>query len=262
MAGGEPIEIATYAKNNFVPLIGDIEAAINPRTRAIFIGSPSNPTGAVYDRQFLMQLADLAEKHDLIVVSDEIYDRLVYGVEHVCFSSLPNMYCRTILFGGFSKSYAMTGWRIGYVAGPKEYIDGIVRIHQYSIMSAPTVSQYAALSALLIGEPFIQEMKAEYDRRRKLVVEGLNSIGLPTIEPKGAFYAFPDVSYYYGKSDGTTTINDSDDFSDWLLSSSFVSTVAGSGFGAPDCIRISTAASDEALAEAVQRIKDAVATLN
>ena len=255
LAGGEPIEVATYAKNNFVPLIGDIEAAINPRTRAIFIGSPSNPTGAVYDRQFLMQLADLAEKHDLIVVSDEIYDRLVYGVEHVCFSSLPNMYCRTILLGGFSKSYAMTGWRIGYVAGPKEYIDGIVRIHQYSIMSAPTVSQYAALSALLIGEPFIQEMKAEYDRRRKLVVEGLNSIGLPTIEPKGAFYAFPDVR--------PTGLND-DEFCERLLEEEHVAIVPGNSFGFSGIgyARVSYATAYEKIEMAIEKMDRFIKRLN
>jgi len=135
-----------------------------------------------------VKLADLVKKHDLMVISDEIYDRLVYGTEHVCFASLPGMQERTVLMGGFSKAYAMTGWRIGYAAGPEEIIAGMVRVHQYSIMSAPTVSQYAALTALMVGEPYIQEMLREYDRRRKLVVSSLNSIGLKTFEPRGAFY--------------------------------------------------------------------------
>jgi aminotransferase len=248
LAGGEPVEVATHAKNNFVPKIEDVEASITPRTRAIFIGSPSNPTGAVYPRSFLTQLAELAEKHDLIVVSDEIYDRLVYDVEHVCFSSLPGMYDRTILLGGFSKAYAMTGWRIGYVAGPKAYIDGMVRIHQYSIMSAPTVSQYAALAALLVGEPYVQEMRAEYDRRRRLVVDGLNTIGLPTVEPKGAFYAFPDV-----RSSG---LND-DDFCGRLLEEEHVAIVPGNSFGFAGIgyARVSYATSYEKIEIALERIE-------
>lgn len=222
MAGGVPVEVATYVENNFVPKIEDIEAAITPKTKIIFVGSPSNPTGAVYPREFLMQLAQLAEKHDLLVISDEIYDRLVYGVEHVCFASLPGMQQRTILLGGFSKAYAMTGWRIGFACAPKEILDGMVRIHQYSVMSAPTVSQYAALAALQVGEPYVQDMLTEYDRRRQLVVNGLNSIGLPTFEPKGAFYAFPDL-----RNTGLTD----DDFCNRLLQEERVAIVPGNAFG-------------------------------
>lgn len=222
MAGGVPVEVATYVENNFVPKIEDIEAAITPKTKIIFVGSPSNPTGAVYPREFLMQLAQLAEKHDLLVISDEIYDRLVYGVEHVCFASLPGMQQRTILLGGFSKAYAMTGWRIGFACAPKEILDGMVRVHQYSVMSAPTVSQYAALAALQVGEPYVQDMLKEYDRRRQLVVNGLNSIGLPTFEPKGAFYAFPDL-----RNTGLTD----DDFCNRLLQEERVAIVPGNAFG-------------------------------
>ena len=222
MAGGVPVEVATYVENNFVPKIEDIEAAITPKTKIIFVGSPSNPTGAVYPREFLMQLAQLAEKHDLLVISDEIYDRLVYGVEHVCFASLPGMQQRTILLGGFSKAYAMTGWRIGFACAPKEILDGMVRVHQYSVMSAPTVSQYAALAALQVGEPYVQDMLKEYDRRRQLVVNGLNSIGLPTFEPKGAFYAFPDL-----RKTGLTD----DDFCNRLLQEERVAIVPGNAFG-------------------------------
>ena len=248
LAGGVPVEVATYVENNFVPKIEDIEAALTPKTRAILVGSPSNPTGAVYDRDFLLKLADLAEKRDLIVIADEIYDRLVYGIEHVCFASLPRMQERTILLGGFSKAYAMTGWRIGFAAAPKEIINGMVRIHQYTVMSAPTISQYAALAALMIGEPYIQEMHKEYDRRRILVVKGLNLIGLRTFEPKGAFYAFPDLR--------STGLSD-DEFCNRLLQEEKVAVVPGNAFGdaGTGFARVSYATSYEQLEEALERIE-------
>lgn len=247
LAGGVPVEVATYADDHFVPRIEDIEAAITPRTRAVFIGSPSNPTGAVYPREFLVKLAALVEKHDLMVISDEIYDRLVYGTEHVCFPSLPGMQDRTVLMGGFSKAYAMTGWRIGFAAGPKEIIAGMVRVHQYSVMSAPTVSQYAALSALMIGEPYVQEMLREYDRRRKLVVNGLNTIGLKTFEPKGAFYAFPDLR--------STGLSD-DEFCNRLLKEEHVAMVPGNAFGDAGLgfARVSYATAYEKLEQALEKI--------
>ena len=247
LAGGVPVEVATYVEDLFVPRIEDIEAAITPKTRAIFIGSPSNPTGAVYPREFLVKLAALVEKHDLMVISDEIYDRLVYGTEHVCFPSLPGMQERTILMGGFSKAYAMTGWRIGFAAGPKDIIAGMVRVHQYSVMSAPTVSQYAALSALMIGEPYVQEMLREYDRRRKLIVNGLNAIGLKTFEPKGAFYAFPDLR--------STGLSD-DEFCNRLLKEEHVAMVPGNAFGDAGLgfARVSYATAYEKLEEALIRI--------
>lgn len=247
LAGGVPVEVATYVEDLFVPRIEDIEAAITPKTRAIFIGSPSNPTGAVYPREFLLKLAALVEKHDLMVISDEIYDRLVYGTEHVCFPSLPGMQERTVLMGGFSKNYAMTGWRIGYAAGPKEIIAGMVRVHQYSIMSAPTVSQYAALTALMVGEPYVQEMLREYDRRRKLIVNGLNAIGLKTFEPKGAFYAFPDLR--------STGLSD-DEFCNRLLKEEHVAMVPGNAFGDAGLgfARVSYATAYEKLEEALIRI--------
>jgi aminotransferase len=247
LAGGVPVEVASSAEDGFVPRIEQIEAAITPKTKAIFIGSPSNPTGAVYDRAFLLQLAALAEKHDLIIVSDEIYDRLVYGTEQVCFPSLPNMQKRTILLGGFSKAYAMTGWRIGYIAGPEQYIHGIVRIHQYTIMSAPTISQYAALAALKVGEPYVQDMLREYDRRRHLIVNGLNTIGLKTVEPKGAFYAFPNVS--------STGLND-EEFCNQLLKQEHVAIVPGNSFGFAGIgyARVSYATSYERLEQALEKI--------
>ena len=195
LAGGVPVEIAGRMVENFELNINDLKAAITPRTKMIFIGYPSNPTGAVASRETLLQVAKIAEEHDLIVVSDEIYDRLVYGgFQHVCFAALPNMRARTVTLGGFSKAYAMTGWRIGYVCAPEKILQGLTRIHQYTIMSAPTTAQYAALEALKSGEDFVKEMVTEYDRRRRLIVDGFNHIGLPTFEPRGAFYDFPRVS--------------------------------------------------------------------
>ena len=172
----------------------DIRKALTPRTKCIFIGYPSNPTGAVATRAVMLEIGKIAEEHDLLVVSDEIYDRLVYDFEHVCFPALSeSLKRRTILLGGFSKDYAMTGWRIGYACGPADIIQGLVRIHQYTIMSAPTTAQDAALEALNSGNPYVEAMVAEYDRRRRLLVSGLNRLGLHTFEPRGAFYAFPNI---------------------------------------------------------------------
>ncbi len=248
LAGGVAVEIPTFMKDNFEPEPDLIERAITPRTKAIFIGYPNNPTGAVASRETLLRIAEIAEKHDLLVISDEIYDRLVYGVEHICFPSLPNMRERSVLLGGFSKAYAMTGWRIGYVAAPAHILQGLVRIHQYTVMSAPTVSQYAAIEALRVGEPYVQQMLAEYDRRRKLIVKGFNRLGLDTFEPKGAFYAFPKVSNC-GLSD--------EEFCDRLLKEAGVAMVPGTAFGAAGAgfARASYATSYEKIEEALQRIE-------
>lgn len=248
LAGGNPVEVYTDMENNFEPQPDMIEKAITPRTKAILLGYPNNPTGAVASRETLSAIADLAEKHDLIVISDEIYDRLVYSTQHVCFPSLPGMQERTLLLGGFSKDYAMTGWRIGYAAGPSELISGLVRIHQYSVMSAPTISQFAALEALKTGEPYVQEMLAEYDRRRKLIVGGLNEMGLETFEPKGAFYAFPSVH---------NTGMDDEAFADALLKEEHVAVVPGRSFGeaGKNFVRCSYATSYEKIETALERIK-------
>lgn len=194
LAGGVPVEVPCRMENNFDIDPNDLAMAVTARTKAILIASPNNPTGAVASREALLEVARLAEENDLIIISDEIYDRLVYRVQHTCIAGLPGMKPRTLTLGGFSKDYAMTGWRIGYVAGPAEIIKGLLKVHQYTIMSAPTMSQAAALAALKIGEPFVEEMVAEYDRRRRLIVGGLNRLGLKTVEPHGAFYAFPQIS--------------------------------------------------------------------
>lgn len=248
LAGGVAVEVPCRFENNFDLDPEAVASAITPRTKAIFIGYPNNPTGAVASRDNLIALGELAEKHDLIVISDEIYDQLVYGVDHVCFPRLPGMQNRTVLLGGFSKDYAMTGWRIGYAAGPAEIIKGLVRVHQYTVMSAPTTAQVAAIEALKNGEPFVKDMVAEYDRRRKLIVSGLNRLGLDTFEPRGAFYAFPRVR---------VSGMDDDTFANRLLQEEHVAVVPGSAFGAggDGFVRCSYATKYEKIEEALFRME-------
>ncbi|MCX6056231.1 MAG: aminotransferase class I/II-fold pyridoxal phosphate-dependent enzyme [Chloroflexi bacterium] len=248
LAGGVAVEVPCSMENNFDIDPAQLRAAITPRTTAILIGFPNNPTGAVASRENLLEVAKMADEHDLIVISDEIYDRLVYGIKHVCFPALPGMFDRSLLLGGFSKDYAMTGWRIGYAAGPEHLIKGLLRVHQYLVMSAPTVAQMAALEALQTGEPFVQQMVAEYDRRRKLLVSGLNQIGLPTFEPKGAFYAFPKVSVT-GLDDNT--------FCNRLLLEEHVAIIPGNSFGAggEGFARCCYATGYDQLEEALERIE-------
>ena len=225
LAGGTVVDVPTYASNDFVLTPEQIEAVITPRTKALLIGYPCNPTGAVMNRQELLAIAQVVEKHDLLVISDEIYDRLVYGDhEHVMFASLPGMAERTIHLGGMSKDYAMTGWRIGYAAGPADLLGAMRKIHQYLIMSAPTAGQAAALAALTdpVAELAVQEMVASYDSRRRLIVDGCNAIGLDCFEPKGAFYAFPSVK--------RTGMNEHE-FAERLLLEEQVAVIPGSAFG-------------------------------
>ena len=254
MAGGVAVEVPSRIENNFDFDPDEIRAAITPRTKAILIGYPSNPTGAISSRENLLEIAKIAEEHDLIVLSDEIYDRLVYGVDHVCFPALPGTFDRTLLLGGFSKDYAMTGWRIGYAAGPQYLINGLVRVHQFMVMSAPTIAQFAALEGLLNGESYVQKMVAEYDRRRKLLVSGLNQIGLPTFEPRGAFYAFPKVD---------VTGLDDETFCDRLLKEEHVAVIPGSAFGVggEGFARACYATGYDQLEEALERIERFVGRL-
>ncbi len=249
MAGGVPVEIPTRMEDNFQVDPDRIRKAVTPHTKAIFVGYPSNPTGAVASEEVLREIARIAEEHDLLLLSDEIYDRLVYGVKHVCVPGLGESVCnRTVLLGGFSKDYAMTGWRIGYAAGPADIIKGMVRIHQYSIMSAPTTAQDAALAALRIGEPYVQGMLAEYDRRRRLLVDGLNHLGLRTFEPRGAFYAFPNI---------TASGMDDEVFCQKLLEEEHVAVVPGNSFGpgGEGFVRACYATSYEQIEEALHRME-------
>jgi aminotransferase len=224
LAGGKPVMVPTREENSFEVDAADIEARITGRTKAILIGYPANPTGAVMSRDKLLAIAEVARHYGLLVISDEIYARLVYGVEHTCFSSLPDAKESTILLGGFSKAYAMTGWRVGYAAAPKDIITAMTRIHQYTIMSAPTMSQVAAIEALKAGEQSVLEMVEDYNRRRLVIVKGLCDIGLSCFEPRGAFYAFPSIA---------STGMKSEEFSEKLLVEEKVAVVPGSAFG--DC---------------------------
>ncbi len=249
LAGGMPAEVPSRLEDNFQLDPDRVRAAITPRTKAIFVGYPSNPTGAVAARETLSEVAKIAEQRDLILISDEIYDRLVYDFQHVCVPSLgESIQKRTVLLGGFSKDYAMTGWRIGYAAGPADIIKGLVRIHQYTIMSAPTIAQEAAIEALSNGEPYVQEMVAEYDRRRRLIVAGLNRLGLTTFEPRGAFYAFPKIAAS-GMDDET--------FAQKLLQEEHVAVVPGNSFGAggEGFVRCSYATAYEKIEEALHRME-------
>lgn len=223
MAGGHFVPVPTYAANDFRLVASDLEAAITPRTKALLIGYPANPTGATMGREDLGAVAEVAARHDLAVISDEIYDRLTYDGIHTCFSSLPDMHERTVLMGGFSKAYAMTGWRLGWVAAPGPLAEAVMKVHQYVMMSAPTAAQYAGIAAIDHGESFVKQMVGEYDRRRRLIVDGFRAIGLPTFEPRGAFYAFPAI--------GVTGM-DSVSFSERLLAEERVAVVPGNAFGA------------------------------
>jgi aminotransferase len=249
-AGGHPVFVKARPEDSWQLDPDAVEAAITPRTRALFLGFPNNPTGAVLEPDRLRALAAIAERHDLIVVSDEVYDRLVYGGHrHEAFSAMPGMRDRTILLGGFSKAYAMTGWRIGYACAPADLLEGIVKVHQYIIMSAPTVAQDAALAALTdpTAEADVERMVAEYDRRRRMFVAGLERLGLATAEPRGAFYAFPSIA-----ASGLS----SEAFSERLLFEHHVAVIPGSAFGpsGEGYVRASLATSYEKLEGALERI--------
>ncbi|MGZ6346543.1 MAG: pyridoxal phosphate-dependent aminotransferase [Anaerolineales bacterium] len=249
LAGGVPVEIPSRLEDNFQLDPECIRAAITPRTKVIFVGYPNNPTGAVALREVLKQVAEIAIEHDLIIVSDEIYDRLVYNFDHVCVPGLGDeIKKRTVLLGGLSKAYAMTGWRIGYACGPADIIKGMVRIHQYTIMSAPTIAQDAGIEALKNGEKYVQEMVAEFNRRRMLIVNGLNKLGLTTFEPRGAFYAFPKI---------TASGMDDEAFAEKLLLEEHVAVVPGNAFGkgGEGFVRCSYATAYEKIEEALRRME-------
>jgi len=222
LAGGTPVMVPTDEENSFEVSAADIEMRVTPKTKAILIGYPSNPTGAVMTRDKLLEMAEVAQRRNLLVISDEIYARLVYGIEHTCFATLPQMKERTVFLGGFSKAYAMTGWRVGYAAASKKVIAAMTKIHQYTIMSASTMGQIAAIEALKSGEDSITEMVEDYNRRRMVMVKGLRNIRLTCFEPKGAFYAFPSI-----KTTGMT----SEEFAEKLLLEEKVAVVPGTAFG-------------------------------
>lgn len=248
MAGGVPVPVPTKIENDFRVTPADLEPHVTEKTRAILIGYPNNPTGTILTRKEMEDLADFAVKHDLIVMSDEIYGDLTYGGEkHICFASLPGMQERTILFNGFSKAYAMTGWRIGYALANKAIVSAMTKIHQYTMLCAPITAQIAAVEALRHGEKYMKKMVSEYDKRRRLIYEGLQKAGLSCFEPKGAFYIFPDI-----RSTGLT----SEEFAEKLLMKEHVALVPGSAFGAcgEGYVRCSYATSVANISEAIARI--------
>ncbi len=247
LAGGVVVPVPTRVEDQFELKAEAIAAALTPRTKVILLGNPNNPTGAVIAADELAKIGKLAQEHDLLVISDEVYSRLVYGQEHASIVAQPGMRERTILVDGFSKAYAMTGWRIGYVCAPAHILEAVLKVHQYAIMCAPTMSQAAALEALLHGEDDVQRMVAEYDGRRKLIVEGLNAIGLTCYEPHGAFYAFPSIARV-GLS--------SDEFAQQLLDEEKVAVVSGSAFGeaGEGFVRCAYCVARDKIEEAIERM--------
>lgn len=253
LAGGVPVTVAAKVENDFRITPADLEPHVTPKTKALLIGYPNNPTGAILSKEDLEAIARFAIKHDLIVISDEIYGDLTYGdTKHVCFAGLPEMKDRTILLNGFSKAYAMTGWRIGYALSNPEIIAAMTKIHQYTMLCAPITAQIAAVEALRHGEKYMKKMVSEYDKRRRLIYDGLQKAGLKCFEPKGAFYIFPDI---------TSTGMTSEEFAEKILMQEHVALVPGNAFG--ECgegfVRCSYATSVEQISEALARIEHFVA---
>lgn len=250
LAGGKPVPVPTSIENEFRVTADDLEKYVTPKTKALLIGYPNNPTGTILTETELKGLAEFAKKHDLIVLSDEIYGDLTYGgMEHVCFSTLPGMKDRTILFNGFSKAYAMTGWRLGYAMANPVFIEAMNKIHQYTMLCAPVTAQVAGIDALQNGENSMNKMVQEYDRRRHLIYEGFCRMGLKTFEPKGAFYIFPNI-----ESTGMT----SEEFVENLLEREHVAVIPGNAFG--ECgegfVRCSYATSIDKISGALKRIEN------
>lgn len=249
LAGAVPVAVPAKIENNFSITPADLEAHVTNKTKALLIGYPNNPTGAILTKEQLMDIAKFAQEHDLIVISDEIYGDLTYGGErHVCFAGLPGMKDRTILLNGFSKAYAMTGWRIGYAMSNPAIISAMTKIHQYTMLCAPITAQIAAVEALRHGEKYMKKMVSEYDKRRRLIYDGLTNAGLKCFEPKGAFYIFPDIT-----STGLT----SEEFAEQLLMKEHVALVPGTAFGqcGEGYVRCSYATSVTKISEAIARIE-------
>ena len=249
LAGAVAVAVPAKIENNFSITPADLEAHVTNKTKALLIGYPNNPTGAILTKEQLMDIAKFAQEHDLIVISDEIYGDLTYGGErHVCFAGLPGMKDRTILLNGFSKAYAMTGWRIGYAMSNPAIISAMTKIHQYTMLCAPITAQIAAVEALRHGEKYMKKMVSEYDKRRRLIYDGLTNAGLKCFEPKGAFYIFPDIT-----STGLT----SEEFAEQLLMKEHVALVPGTAFGqcGEGYVRCSYATSVTKISEAIARIE-------
>ncbi len=248
MLHGRPVLVETKAENEFRLTVEELKAAITPRTRAVVLPFPNNPTGGIMGMEDLEALADVLRGTDIMVISDEIYAELTYGQHHVSMANIPDMYERTIVINGFSKAYSMTGWRLGFVCAPKPLISAMTKLHQYAIMCAPTTSQYAAIEAMEKGDGDIEAMKEEYDGRRRFLVDGFRRLGLDCFEPRGAFYTFPCI-----KSTGLT----SEEFCDRFLEAQHVAVIPGTAFGpgGEGYVRACYAASMKDLGEALERLE-------
>lgn len=263
LAGGVPVAVRTAFENNFKITAGQLEKAITPKTKMIILCSPSNPTGSIYSQEELDELAKVVLNHpDLYVLSDEIYEHINYIGKHASIASCHGMRERTIICNGVSKAYAMTGWRLGWVAAPAWIVKGLNKLQGQYTSGTCDVSQIAAIAAYNSSQECVSEMREAFKRRRDLIVKLARDIsGLEVNIPTGAFYLFPKCSSFFGKSDGTRTIKNSTDFTLYLLEEAHVATVAGDAFGEPDGFRMSYATSDENIQEALKRIKNACAKL-
>ena len=264
LAGGVPVFVEATFEQNFKMTPEQLEKAITPKTRLLILCSPSNPTGSVYSKEELKALAEVILKHDdLFVLADEIYEHINYVGKHESIAQFPGMKERTILVNGVSKAYAMTGWRIGYIAAPEWIVKGCNKLQGQYTSGPCSVSQVAARYAYDSSQDCVEEMRQAFMRRRDLIVRLAQDIpGLEVNKPEGAFYLFPKCSSFYGKTDGTTTIRNSTDLAMFLLEKGHVATVGGDAFGDPDCFRMSYATSDENIIEAMRRIKETLATLH
>ena len=263
LAGGVPVYVEAGFDQNFKMTPEQLEAAITPKTRLIILCSPSNPTGSVYSKEELEGLANVIKKHeDLFILADEIYEHINYVGKHESIAQFEGMKERTIIVNGVSKAYAMTGWRIGYIAAPEWIVKGCNKLQGQYTSGPCSVSQKAAEFAYTADQSCVEEMRVAFERRRNLIVELAKDIpGLEVNVPEGAFYLFPKCSSFYGKSDGTTTINNSTDLAMYLLEKGHVATVGGDAFGDSECFRMSYATSDENIIEAMRRIKNALSEL-
>ena len=255
MAGGVPVRLALEEKDEFKLTKQKLLSAITDKTKMVVLPFPNNPTGAIMTHEELQIIADVIKEHDLFVLSDEIYSELSYQGDHVSIAAIPGMKERSVVINGFSKSYAMTGWRLGYAVGPKEIIKQMIKVHQYLIMSAPTTSQYAAIEALRNGDEDVAKMRESYDERRRFLVKELREMGMPCFEPMGAFYVFPNISRF-----GMT----SEEFAETLLEKEHVAVVPGSAFGTcgEGFLRISYAYSIEDLKKALVKIQNFIDTIS
>lgn len=263
LAGGNPVFINAGFEQNFKITAQQLEDAITPKTRLLILCSPSNPTGSVYTKDELGSLAEVIKSHeDLFVLADEIYEHINYTGRHESIAQFPGMKERSIIVNGVSKAYAMTGWRIGFIAAPEWIVKGCNKLQGQYTSGPCSVSQKAAEAAYTLPQDCVEEMRKAFERRRNLIVELAKDIpGLEVNTPQGAFYLFPKCSSFYGKSDGKRTINNSTDFAMYLLEVGHVATVSGDAFGDPECFRMSYATSDENIREAMSRIKDVLSRL-